>query len=259
MRIRDRLVELLNPLIYRDGIALVPGRLHGQWPERQALRRLLARLRIDCVLDVGANVGQFGLELRALGYSGTILSFEPNPDCFRILKEIASRDGNWAAHQIALGSSPARLPLNIMRSSDFSSFLRPGGETDVYYPEANFVTHTVEVEVETLNNIFSSLVGSRFFLKMDTQGFDLEVFRGASQVLRHIHGLQSEVSMKHLYDRTPPWHEVIQEYRHSGFGLTAMYPVHPEVHDEVLEFNCHFQNLGRNNEGGEGALVATAV
>jgi FkbM family methyltransferase len=44
---------------------------------------------INLVLDVGANVGQFGLSLRNRGYAGQIMSFEPVSDAFNELKKVA--------------------------------------------------------------------------------------------------------------------------------------------------------------------------
>ena len=51
---------------------------------------MLGELRVDCVLDVGANVGQFGDMLRTIGYMGTIVSFEPVDATFRTLAEHAA-------------------------------------------------------------------------------------------------------------------------------------------------------------------------
>lgn len=45
--------------IYTDGLAVLPRRVQARWPERQFIRRFLAQQQIDCVLDVGANIGQF--------------------------------------------------------------------------------------------------------------------------------------------------------------------------------------------------------
>ena len=59
--------------------------------------------RIDLVLDVGANTGQFGAYLRELGYAGTIHSFEPVEATFQALQRRTSGDANWSCHRMALG------------------------------------------------------------------------------------------------------------------------------------------------------------
>ena len=53
--LRRRIHRLLAPIIYRDGVALVPKNVGPDWGERQFLRRLLKRLQVECVFDVGAK------------------------------------------------------------------------------------------------------------------------------------------------------------------------------------------------------------
>jgi hypothetical protein len=60
---------------------------------------------------------------------------------------------------------------------------------------------------------------------MDTQGFDLEVLKGARQALPRILGLQSEVSVKPLYEYMPDLHEAITTMTGLGFELTGLFPV----------------------------------
>jgi hypothetical protein len=59
---------------------------------------------IDVVLDVGANVGQFGESLRAGGFLGKIISFEPLSAAYEALAVKAEADGNWDTHHFALGA-----------------------------------------------------------------------------------------------------------------------------------------------------------
>ena len=77
------------------------------------LKQLFAKLEINCVLDVGANCGQFARHLRAVGYRGRIVSFEPNPDEFERLQRSFSRDPAWSGHPIALGKQTGALQLKI--------------------------------------------------------------------------------------------------------------------------------------------------
>src|SRR5690349_18103875 len=55
---------------------MVDGRKLHSLPEQEHLKRLLSHLEIDCVFDVGANVGQYATMLRKhAGYKGRIISF----------------------------------------------------------------------------------------------------------------------------------------------------------------------------------------
>jgi hypothetical protein len=76
---------------------------------------------------------------------------------------------------------------------------------------------------------------------MDTQGFDVEVFRGAAPVHDRIAGIQSEVSVKRLYADTPDWRQSIGEYEAAGFELAGLYAVNPQL-DHLTEFDCYMQS-----------------
>jgi hypothetical protein len=78
----------------------------------------------------------------------------------------------------------------------------------------------------------------RPFLKMDTQGFDVEVFRGAEQVRHLIVGMQSELPIKHLYQDTMPWDATLAEYQRAGFALAGLYQVNPG-YAELIELDCY--------------------
>ena len=102
--LRRGIHRLLAPIIYRDGVAVVPPKVGPVWGERQFLRRLLKGLKVDCVFDVGANEGQYASELRLIGYRGTIVSFEPSPRSFERLSEVSEKDPDWHVFDFALGS-----------------------------------------------------------------------------------------------------------------------------------------------------------
>src|SRR5271170_3043937 len=78
---------------------------------------------IDTIIDVGANVGQFGTWMRKLGFKGDIHSFEPVRHTYDALSKCAANDDRWQAHNVALGSSAGQSEINVTESSDFSSLL----------------------------------------------------------------------------------------------------------------------------------------
>jgi len=237
-------VRALAPLIYRQGWSVVPPSRGAAWPEHKFLISFLRRYAVDCVLDVGANVGQFGNELRMLGYGGRIISFEPDPGCFEELEQCARADGNWHAVNLALGDADGSATFNIMATRVFNSFLTPTTREASDYQKHNVIKEVVTVEVRRLDEIFQDLAKrfgfSRPFLKMDTQGFDIRVFNGAAGVHQSFVGLKSELSIKRLYENVPDWTDVIRLYDKAGFELSAMFSVHPEK-DRLIEMDCYFK------------------
>ncbi|MEJ7670363.1 MAG: FkbM family methyltransferase [Casimicrobiaceae bacterium] len=198
------------------------------------LRDFLRQLRIDCVLDVGANRGQFARELRGIGYNGRIISFEPIGNEFLVLKEQFKNDLKWSGHQVALGSKEETMPITIPKLTVMSSLLDSAA--------ADRDARKELVEVRRLDNMLPSLMtdfeSSRVFLKMDTQGYDLEVFRGASGCIENIQGMQSELSIQPLYKNMPHYLEALEAYEAAGFALYNLSVVNRVSDGGLVELNC---------------------
>lgn len=233
--------RVLPRLTYREGMALVPASAAHEWPERMCLKRLLSRLKVDCVLDVGANLGQYAAELRMIGFKGLVISFEPTPSLHAQIAKWSKSHPNWITLDVALGKESGTLPLNIMEVSVLNSFHQPSTAETASFAPVNNVVETVDVRVETLNELLPKLQDQygfkRPFLKMDTQGHDIDVFDGASEVLDRIVGLQSEVSVKRIYKDTLHWTDAIAHYEEGGFDLAGLYKVNPGD-AELVELNC---------------------
>ncbi len=89
------------------------------------LELILKSQQINLVIDVGANIGQFGKMLRKIGYTGEIVSFEPVDSTFRVLETTASNDVNWKVFKLALSDKNEEIYINTFKSSDFASILTP--------------------------------------------------------------------------------------------------------------------------------------
>ena len=112
--------QRVRPLVRRAGYDVVrwPGARHGYLRSR-----ILHRLAVEVVLDVGANVGQYGRDLRAFGYHGHIHSFEPMRGPFERLTVTAAADGSWTATRSAVGAESGELSINVAENSISSSLL----------------------------------------------------------------------------------------------------------------------------------------
>lgn len=198
------------------------------------LKLLLDTLEINCVLDVGANRGQFSRELRAIGYTGDIISFEPIPREFEFMSRQFEGDGRWRGHQMALGAENTTMTIHIPKLSVMSSLLdsvqkEPGMES-------------AEVEVRRLDGLLAEVTAHvaspRIFLKMDTQGYDLQVLKGAGDKVSSFLGMQSELSVVPLYENMPHYTEALQTYEAAGFELYNLSVVNRVADGGLLELNC---------------------
>ena len=200
---------------------------------------VLRRLDIDCVVDVGANYGQYRDLLRRLGFEGRIVSFEPVLRPFEHCAARAGEDAGWEVHRIAIGTRNHTKRIKVGSSEDFSSFLRPNAYSRRVFEELH-VSHEERVPVRTLDSLWPKLVGDgrRVFLKTDTQGWDVRVFKGARRHLRAVRGVQCEIAVQRIYAGMPGYHRSLLFLERRGFQLTGLYPVWRDPQLRIGEFDC---------------------
>jgi FkbM family methyltransferase len=206
------------------------------------LRRVLETWRINTIIDVGANRGQFRDFLRVeVGFSGQIHSVEPISNLAKEMQARQSRDRDWFIHQIALGAEAGERDLHVMASDTFSSFLEPGHDLTDRLKESNTVVREERVQVWLLDDLVKEIAPldlDRTFLKMDTQGFDLEVVRGGSRTLGEIPVLQSEVSVRPIYAGMPDLTTSLRTFEALGFGISDIFIVSEDPMLRAIEFDC---------------------
>jgi len=208
------------------------------------LDELFRRLEVQCVLDVGANRGQYRQLLRErVGYQGLIVSFEPVAQNVAALRAQAQADPRWMIRGHALGSTDTQMDINVMKADLLSSFLSPDPSMVPMFRPVNVVDRTERVEMRTLDSVIGDLGDLRnIYLKLDTQGFDLEVIRGAAATLPRVRALQTEISMQPLYRNAPSYRETLAELTARGFAITAMAPIVRDDRMRVVEFDCVMVN-----------------
>ena len=193
-------------------------RADSEWDR---LTQLLERHEITLVIDVGANVGQYGERLRHHGYAGRIVSFEPGVEAHALLRKRAHSDPRWdVAPRIALGSSPGSARLQVNNRSDMNSLLPMTEETHRAFPDLKSAGEE-EVEVARLDAVIGSFFTQNdtntVFLKIDTQGYEADILAGSKNVMDKIAGLQVEMSLMPLYSGETIYLELLQKIRALGF------------------------------------------
>lgn len=179
-----------------------------------------AGTRSPLVVDVGGNIGQSVRRFKAAFPSAVIHSFEPHPKAYEQLKEVAAGYRDVTTWNTALGSSAGQQELIAVELTTMSSFLPRdkdawGGEEKV-----------VPVQVLTVDQFMEQNGIARIdILKADTQGTELEVFKGASGAMRdgRVQLVYFEHNFRGMYVGTPPLHEVLHYLTDHGFDLVSMY------------------------------------
>jgi FkbM family methyltransferase len=192
-----------------------------------AFSRMLAEHGIDTVLDVGANEGQYARRLRELGFDGRIVSFEPGASAHKRLQQSARRDAFWTvAPREALGNQEGQICLNVASNGGLSSSVLPMlGAHKRAAPDAAYFGSEM-VPIARLDRVASELLAQahNIFLKVDVQGYELEVLQGAAELLPRIVGAQLELSFVPLYEGQALFHPLIDYMLERGFSIWGIMP-----------------------------------
>lgn len=194
---------------------------------------------IDTVIDVGANRGQFSTGLRELGYTGRIISFEPDPQVAARLAERTADDSEWIVHNLGLGDRAASMTLHVSNGTDMSSLLDINDNFLSRDPERGRVVGATEVEVRTLDEM--DIPGERLFIKTDTQGYDLRVLAGAARTLERTRGILTEMAVVPNYDGADnEWRAVLAFMAEHGFEPGGFFTIDRNASRQVCEMDGLF-------------------
>jgi len=217
------------------------------------LADLLQRLQVTCVLDVGAHSGNYAYHLRRSGYGGLILSFEPVREQLTTIERLSQDDPDWKSFGIALGSEDTSREFNVILSGGerhvLSSLLDPDWQQLQLIGNGDVDRHLERKEVvhiRRLDSILATLIpleNARIFVKVDTQGYDMEVIKGTSGIIQYVVGMQSELSVTPLYRDTPHYTKCLEYYESLGFCLMNLTVVNRTPKGSILEYDCVMARL----------------
>jgi FkbM family methyltransferase len=245
--VSTRLKDRVQRLSARLGYPIIPAWRLEEFEQTEHLERLFKKTQIDCVLDVGANIGQFHEFLRLfLRYEGRIVSFEPIRELYERVETLARDDPKWTVNRLALGDVNSSAAINVFAERTLSSFLERDEQTlrsmgYAKYLRETELARTEEVPVRRLDGVIDEHVpdpAARIFLKSDTQGFDMNVVRGATGCLDRVAALQIELSIRPVYKGAPSYSEALRELTALGFEITGMFPVQRDSQLRVVNFDC---------------------
>jgi FkbM family methyltransferase len=191
---------------------------------------MMQQLGINLVLDVGANDGAYALELRRGGYRGRIWSYEPLHEAFADLERAAADDDLWKTVNCACGAKAGSAKINVAKNSYSSSLLPMLQTCSANAPDAEYTSEEIISVCSLDDGVMPSLsLKDKVWLKIDTQGYEAEVLRGATRLMPHIQALECELSLVPLYDGQMLIDEMISMVYRLGFRMVGVAPVFSEA------------------------------
>ncbi len=214
----DFVKDLIRAASAKVGLEICRAREFGGDPYRD-IRQLTTTNR-PVIFDVGANVGQSVRRFQRHFTRPIIHCFEPGTESFEKLYARTAKMPDIVLNNIALG--PMSCSANFMEntSSNMSSLLKVG-------PDGwGNVKRTYRVKVDTLDNYcIANLVDKIDVLKVDTQGFELQVLKGGEQLMRQhrIKLILMELIFCNMYESIPEPDDIYRYLIDRGFSLVTFY------------------------------------
>jgi len=234
VRIIKKAIFLLKNKAWRKGLYYGVGAGIEHLP-------FLKSLNLDCLVDVGANKGQFALVVRGLFSNVKIHSFEPLKEPAKTFNQLFLNDPLCELYNNAIGENEGEVKIHVSKKDDSSSLLPitdcqsdlfPGTEED--YEDS--------VVVMPLNTALSSddVFGSAL-LKIDVQGFELSVLKGCNEYLNKFQHIYVECSFVELYKGQALAYQVIEYLSEKGFDLSGIYNISNDKQGIPIQADFYFK------------------
>ena len=213
----------MKDLLHRYGFDIV------RYPYRsQILKRrmqLISSYGINLIFDVGANIGQYAMQIRDIGYKARIVSFEPLTSAYKELKKNSNNDSLWDTVNIALGHDNYKSEINISVDSYSSSILDLLPIYAKVTPKSKYTGKQI-ILIRKIDKIIDKYYqkSDKLFLKIDTQGYESKVIEGAKNSMDKIIGIQLEMSIIPMYNGGLIFTETIDLLYSKGYVLMSLEP-----------------------------------
>jgi FkbM family methyltransferase len=204
----------------------------------------LRNIDFSTILDVGANEGQFAEEIRCVFPAAHIYSFEPIPQCFKSLQKKCAQSELWSCYNVALAESEKTAVFNLHEDNMPSSSLLEATDQELnLYPKSRR-QRQVEVNCITLDKWILSnadALKQPSLLKLDVQGYELNVLRGAFATLDHINAVICEINIQNFYEQQSSFPDIVNLFYSRGIHFHGVLEHTYDDANNVIAFDAIFR------------------
>lgn len=216
------LKQKVKDVLKKRGYVLLPNNCLNS--SNHQIVKSLEYLKVDSIIDIGANVGQFAMGMIREGFKGKIISFEPLKSASESLRKNALNYPNWIINPpMALGDFTGEIEINVCSRSSCSSILPMLKSHQNALPKAK-TTHKENIAIQTLDEAIKpyAKIINNYLIKIDTQGYELPVLVGSENCLKNATAVLCEMSLIPLFEKQTLWKELVKYLESKGFKIWAI-------------------------------------
>ena len=200
-------------------------------------------VELKTVVDIGANRGQFALAARQHSPEAYIFAFEPLEEAAEVFAKVFKADPCVELHRCAIGIKQGEVVMHVSRADDSSSLLPISDLQHQLFPGTK-EKGTRRVIVTPLDAaLFPAQVQAPTLLKIDVQGYELEVLKGSTSLLGCFDFLLVECSYLELYTGQALADEVVRYAEKAGFKLMERFNLIRDKNGDALQADFFFRRM----------------
>lgn len=225
---KQHIKDLIRKAIWAAGYEVIwrnePGRNH-----LNDLEMLMGKESIETIFDVGAHHGESALEFRGRFPKSQVYCFEPSPDSYAKLADNSKTDCKIHAFQMALGDNAGKIRINRNSASATNSILTLTEKANQYvHGESIRTIDTCESDISTLDMFCEKQRIQKIdLLKVDTQGYELNVLNGASAFFqtKKVRAVFLEMVWAPIYVNQSSFESIFSFFRTHRYRFAGLYGV----------------------------------
>jgi len=211
----------------------------------------IQRINPDLFIDCGANKGGYYQTIIDAGFTKKIILLEPNSNLVsKYLQPITEDNKNVKIYNFGTGNKNCKKKFYITddKNSDLSSFK----EKTKFFDQRFYKTKINNEELISIKRLDSLLSenkinkNNKIFLKVDTQGFDMETLIGLGNRIKQVNLIKIELSIIHLYKNSKKHWEILSFLKKNSFEPIYFLNGQRDKLGRLIEYDGYFLRKDNN-------------